>query len=493
MYYTAKRSRQAEEKHDAEKMAELIEAWLGNPISRKILKFCTKRCSCGRRIELILKNYAGEKQEMCMGCKAANYIVSSVLDTMISKSPMSKREVLESLKIPAWRKGLCSVLEGIAKYGIQKPFTGNSPFLVVWNITRACNLACKHCYENAHVAGPDELTPAQRLIAVDKMAEAGIASIAISGGEPLVLPDFFDVAARIREREMSFSIATNATLITKEKARQLKEAGCDYVQISLDGAVAKTHNSFRGKNAFQKTIQGIKNAVAEGLFVGISMTVTKYNYDEVQAVIDLSEKSGVSIFMHYNFIPTGRGKEIIDMDITPQEREQLLGMLAAQAGKRKINLLSTAPQFSRVCLAAHSSIISMTHFDTMSQEVGAEAVKFLADFIGGCGAARLYCALEPNGDIEPCVFIPIKIGNMLKDNLAELWHNSEVLSELREREHFKSNCGVCEYRNVCGGCRARAYGYYGDLKQCDPGCIKNIDAWNELKGKKENGKIRVKT
>jgi radical SAM protein with 4Fe4S-binding SPASM domain len=400
--------------------------------------------------------------------------------------------VLTNLSDPIWRKGLASVMEGIGRYGIQKPFTGSTPFLVVWNITRACNLACKHCYEDAHTIGPDELTPQQRLRAVDRMADAGIAYIAISGGEPLILPDFPEVAKRIIDNEMGFSIATNATLLTKEKAKMLKQLDCKFIQVSLDGANAKTHNAFRGRNAFQKTIRGIKNAVAEDIFVGISATVTKYNYKEVPAIIDLSEKLGAKVFMHYNFIPTGRGREIVNMDITPQEREALLEMLASQAGKRKISLLSTAPQYSRVCLAVSSSAVSLTHFDTIGQTQDADAIRFFADFIGGCGTGRLYCAVEPNGDIEPCVFIPIKIGNIMKDDIQKLWHNSEVLTQLREREHFKGHCGVCENRNVCGGCRARAYGYYHDLSACDPGCMNNLEAWDELKGMKTEVKVRTR-
>lgn len=125
-----------------------------------------------------------------------------------------------------WRKGLASVLEGIAKYGPQKPFTAYAPFLVVWNISRLCNLACIHCYENAHTARPDELTTMQALKAVDKMADAGVAYIAVSGGEPLMRPDFFYIVDHIRRREMAFSIATNGTLLTDENVRKLKEAGC---------------------------------------------------------------------------------------------------------------------------------------------------------------------------------------------------------------------------------------------------------------------------
>jgi radical SAM protein with 4Fe4S-binding SPASM domain len=281
--------------------------------------------------------------------------------------------------------------------------------------------------------------------------------------------------------EMGFSIATNATLLTPEKAKLLKKYNCLFVQISLDGSNPKTHNSFRGANAFQKTVQGIKNAVAEGLDVGISTTVTKFNIKEVPQILDLAEKLGVYIFMHYNFIPTGRGKDIIKMDIEPEKREALLKMLGKESEKRKVKILSTAPQFSRICLQTHCGSPT-THFDTFSTDVAeGEKVRFLADFIGGCGAGRLYCALEPNGDIEPCVFIPIKIGNIKTDNILDIWHNHPDLIAMRNRKKFKGNCGSCEFRNVCGGCRARAYGYYGDVSACDPGCMKNIKHWNKLK------------
>jgi radical SAM protein with 4Fe4S-binding SPASM domain len=102
-----------------------------------------------------------------------------------------------------------------------------------------------------------------------------------------------------------------------------------------------------------------------------------------------------------------------------------------------------------------------------------DSIRFLADFIGGCGAARLYAALEPNGDIEPCVFIPIRLGSIKTDDFIEIWHNNEILKKMRDRKSFKGNCGVCEYRSVCGGCRARAFSYFGDVQACDPGCVKN--------------------
>ncbi len=467
------------DKHEAEKMAELIEAVMGNPLTKIVLRYCTKRDKCGRRVELALQSFAGKKPKMCLNCRISAFFIKNLLNFFANKWRIKKKDLIKSLLDPMWRKGLSSVLEGIAIYGPKKPFTSYAPFLVVWNITKSCNLACKHCYEDAHIKAQDELTTEQALKAVDDMAKAGVAYIAISGGEPLVRKDLFQVLNRIKKKEMASSIATNATLLTKETAKKLKKAGCIYVQISLDGAKPETHNKFRGKNSFEKTIQGIKNAVREGIVVGIAATITKYNLKEVPKLIDLTEKLGADIFMHYNFIPTGRGKEIVKLDISPKEREELMEFLLSQIGKRKINLLSTAPQYSRVCTS--KSKLSLTHFDIFGQEEDfGEEIKFLAEFVGGCGAGRLYFALEPNGDILPCVFIQKRLGNIKEDDLVKLWNTHPDLKKLREREKFSSSCGTCEHRNICGGCRARAYNYFNDLTECDPGCINNQEQWEKI-------------
>ncbi len=462
-------------------MAEFIDMWLGNPITKAVMGRLMKRCpKCGRRTENALESYAtGKKFDLCMGCRFSSFLILKALDNMISRTEISKEMARQHLADPMWSKGMASVLEGIAKYGPQKPFTAYAPFLVVWNISRLCNLKCRHCYEHADVQRPDELNTEQALAAVDRMAEAGVAYIAISGGEPLMRKDLFDVAKRIHETGIAFSIATNGTLLTKENVSKLKALNCIYVQVSLDGATASTHNWFRGVNAFEKTIHGIRNSVEQGMTVGISMTVTSHNYKEVPAAIELAERLGAQFFMHYNFIPTGRGREIRKLDITPQQREGMLKMLASQNSSRKIKLLSTAPQHSRVCIESNAATIAMTHFDYAGPEM-TESIRFLADFIGGCGAARLYCALEPNGDIEPCVFIPIRLGNIKTDDFLGIWHNSDVLKKMRNRAAFKLGCGTCEYRSVCGGCRARAYAYFGDVQACDPGCIRNNDKWEAL-------------
>lgn len=473
-------SEDAIKKNEARAMADFIEGWLGNRLVRKTLKFCARRDGCGRRMENSLKGFVGERPDLCIRCKTSSFIVKNFMNAVLGKAGSGNENVKAYLKDPMWRKGLSSVLEGIAEWGPKKPFTSYSPFLVVWNITRQCNLRCRHCYSAAGSKEKKELGTGEALDAVDKMADTGVAYVALSGGEPLARQDLFRIIERINERGMAFSIATNGTLLTREKARLLKEAGCLYIQVSLDGANPETHNSFRGTDSFKEAVQGARNAVEEGIHVGIATTVTQHNYGEVPNIIDLSERIGAKTFMHYNFIPTGRGRDIRSLDISPEQREELLKMLASEAGKREMSILSTACQYGRVCVEGHAAHLSMTHFDAGKMEKD-NPLASLAEFIGGCGTGRLYCSIEHDGTITPCTFIPISLGNIKKDRLLDVWLNSKTFRKIREREKFFGNCGACSHRNICGGCRARAFSYFGDLQAPDPGCINNKKWWNKLK------------
>ncbi len=466
---------------NAQVVADLTERWIGNPVSRALLRFLTKRGSKGRRADKILRAYAGLEADLSLGDRAAKLILSYLIDSFVEKMDLTQEQVKQQLGQGYWRKGLASVLEGLAWRGPEKPFTSYCPFLVVWNFTNACNLHCKHCYQDAaEELMSRELTTSEALKAVDTMDEAGVAYVAMSGGEPLIRRDFFRVAERIKEREMGFSLATNGTLLSKDTARMLVDLDCLFVQVSLDG-MREAHDSFRGARCFDGVVEGIRNAVDSGMTVGVSMAVTKHNINDVGDVIDLTQELGADIFMHYNFIPVGRGMDITDQDISPEEREALLEMMASETHDRPITLLSTAPQYSRIC-AGHGAI-SLTHFDTFGQVQGVgEDVQFLAEFVGGCGTGRLYWALQPNGDLTPCVFIPIRLGNIMEDDFIDVWKGSEVLNRIRDRAAFKGNCGVCPSRSICGGCRARAYGYFGDVQEADPGCIFNKDRWLGLRG-----------
>jgi radical SAM protein with 4Fe4S-binding SPASM domain len=432
-------------------------------------------------MEVALELYTGIRKDACLKCKLAEKAISGILKTGSSAFGVNSSQMKEKFSDPSWRKGLANVLTGIARFGVQKPFVSGAPFLVVWDVTYACNLKCKHCYANAGVPLEDELTTEEGKRAIDKLDHASVPIIAFSGGEPLVRKDFLELAKYAHDKGIYVAVATNGTLITKKKAREMKEAGIDFTQISLDGASAETHDSFRGiKGVFEKTVQGIKNCVDEGFFVNIATTTSKYNYKETSKIVDMCEELGVNWFMAYNFVPTGRGKFISENDLTPVEREQVLKELWEKLGKEgKVNVLSTAPQFARVALQAEISEnkkIVPTHFYNPS--LSGKLVN-LAEFIGGCGCGRFYCAIRPNGNIEPCVFFPLKVGNIKEDDFEELWRNNPVLKELRNRDMLEGNCGKCDYRYYCGGCRARAYGYTGNYLASDPGCIFNKEFWEE--------------
>jgi len=399
---------------------------------------------------------------------------------------VSREKLLEKFSNVYWRRGLVNVLNGIAKFGVKKPFTPGAPFLVVWNFTQLCNLKCKHCYASAGKPHPNELTTQEAFKALDKLVDAGVNIIAFSGGEPLMRKDIFDVLKRASDYGVFTAIATNATLITKDVAKRLKDVNLGYVQISLDGAKPETHNGFRGApKAFERTIQGIKNCVEQDIFVEVATTATKINYEEIPAIIDLCEKLNVDWWMMYNFVPTGRGRFILENDLSPEERERLLKILWEKLrSKPKLQVLSTAPQYARVALQMEEKVkdevgelIVPTHF--YNPHLHGQLLS-LSDFIGGCGAGRFYCALEPNGDITPCVFFPLKVGNIKIDDFKEIWENNKTFLDLRDRDKLKPHCGVCEYKYVCGGCRARAYGYFGDYLAPDPGCINNRQEWNKL-------------
>lgn len=179
-----------EKSSGAESMASLVEGWLGNPVARRILGFLTERKNGERRIEKALKKYAKEKVSLSLGDRISYFIIEKILDNIGKNMGLNRRQIVENLKTGYWRKGLASVLEGIAWRGPKKPFTSYCPFLVVWNFTNAYNLNCKHCYQNADKPTPDELSTKEAIKAVDEMADAGVAYIAMSGGEPLFRNDF---------------------------------------------------------------------------------------------------------------------------------------------------------------------------------------------------------------------------------------------------------------------------------------------------------------
>ena len=308
----------------------------------------------------------------------------------------------------------------------------------------------------------------------------GVTILAFSGGEPLMHRDIYTITRAAADHGMYVAMATNGTLITRAVADKLKDSGVEYLQISLDGAHPETHDSFRATpGSFIHAIRGIRNAVKRNFFVNVSTTVTKLNYKEAPQIIDLCEQLGVDWFMFYNFIPTGRGNDIIDFDLSPHEREELLRTLYQKNKESSVNLLSTAPQFARIAVETEhcsETAIIPTHFYNVPTK---GVIEQLTEFIGGCGAGRFYFAVKPSGDLQPCVFFPLKLGNIMTVDLEQMWCSNPILKELRDKDLLKDHCKSCKYRYNCGGCRARAYAYFNDHLAPDPGCINNEKIYNK--------------
>ena len=413
------------------------------------------------------------------------------IDLALKRAKLDKRLMTEKLfhHQPTVR-ALALTGRSIARYGLSAPQRFVAPLMVVWNFTQACNLRCKHCYQNA-TARPaaDELTLEEKLRLVDQMGAAGVPFLAIAGGEPLVSKDLWPVLERARERRIHLSLATNGSLLTPETVARLIQAGVKYVEVSIDSLDPAEHDRFRGQaGAWSRSIQGIRNCVAAGMRTGLATCFTRHTVETVDEVIEFAIQLGCRTFSHFNFIPVGRGRDMIEADLTPTQRESLLKKLVGYLQEGRINVISTAPQFARACVlyAPQDGIFATGHAGTGR---GGKTM-VLARYIGGCGAGRCYCAIEPNGDITPCVYMPsLRVGNVRETSFEEIWRNA-LFDLLSDRTDRRGHCAVCAYGAYCGGCRARAYAYTGDLRASDPGCHYNRRLWDDLT-REVNGSLPV--
>ena len=373
----------------------------------------------------------------------------------------------------------------LARYGPTEPQRFVAPLIIVWNITDLCNLSCRHCYQDAaakRVRG--EMTREEKLAAVDEMARMTLPMLAIAGGEPLACPDLFPVIERARMHDIHVTVASNGTLVTEDMARRLKQAGVQYLEISVDSRDAGEHDRFRGqRGSWERAVAGIRNGVKAGLDLGLATCLTSQSVHQVDDLIRLAEDLGCETFSHFNFIPVGRGRDMLVQDLDPRQREQLLVTLNAHLQRNRLKIISTAPQFARACVmyAPPDGIFAQGH---AGRAPGARA-RVLARYIGGCGAGRCYCALEPDGSVTPCVYMRSHVvGNIRDRSLAEIWGN-ELFDLLSDRSQRTGHCRVCAFRHYCGGCRARAFAYTGDVTASDPGCIANLGLWNHLNAQAE--------
>ena len=326
------------------------------------------------------------------------------------------------------------------------------PLVVSWNITRKCNLKCAHCYINATSSDlSGELTTEESKRLIDQIAEVSRPLLILSGGEPLLRKDVYELIRYGTEKGLRMGLGSNGSLIDIVTANKLRNAGVKTVSISLDSNIPAQHDEFRGVvGSWDKAITAVKALRKTGILVQLNTTLTQQNYGQIDDIMALAEQIGVEDFHLFFLVPTGRGVKIAD--ISPKLYENMITNTFAKTHKHLLNVRpSCAPQFMRI-----------------AKGMGLD----MRQWIRGCIAGLYYCRVYPNGDITPCPYLPVKLGNIREKTFKEIWFNNPVFKTLRDPKSLKGKCGVCEYKAVCGGCRARAYGlssdfvdYCGDLHE----------------------------
>jgi radical SAM protein with 4Fe4S-binding SPASM domain len=319
------------------------------------------------------------------------------------------------------------------------------PLVISWNLTRKCNLKCSHCYINATTQNfTDELSTEESKLLIDQVSEVSRPLLILSGGEPLLRKDVFELIRYGTEKGLKMAMGSNGFLLDNAVAKQLKEAGIKTVSISLDSKIPEQHDEFRGvSGSWEKAISAIKALRENDVLVQVNTTVTQQNYNEIDDIMSLAEEIGVENFHLFFLVPTGRGAKITD--ISPAMYEDMIKTTFTKAVKHRLNVKpSCAPQFMRI---AEEMALGLD----------------MRQWIRGCIAGLYYCRIYPNGEVTPCPYLPIKLGNVRETTFKDVWFNSRVFKALRDFNNLKGKCGVCDYRSLCGGCRARAYGLSSDF------------------------------
>jgi radical SAM protein with 4Fe4S-binding SPASM domain len=347
-------------------------------------------------------------------------------------------------------------------------FSAETKPVVMWNITAQCNLACQHCYMDAQGTAQKEMALEEGLRLVDDLASLKVPILIFTGGEPLMSRNFYPLAFHAREKGLRTVISTNGTLITPEVAGLLAEARVRYVGVSLDSAIPKRHDEFRGVvGAHERALKGLKNARDAGLKTGLRITLTRDNWQDIPALLNLALEEGIPRFCLYHLVPTGRGAGISDWDVTPEQRRSVIRLLAEAAMELKgenIEILTTDSPMDGAYL-----------LELLKGDPRYEQVRRLLANAGGCSTGSKVANINHRGDVHPCHFMPqVVVGNVRERSFKDIWidHPTPELQALRNiKSSLKGACGSCKYLELCGGCRQKAYYYQGDMSGEDPTCI----------------------
>jgi AdoMet-dependent heme synthase len=394
----------------------------------------------------------------------------------------------------------------------------HKPRLVFWELTKGCNLRCIHCRASAtELSSPTDLSTEVAKAIINEIAEVSHPILVLSGGEPLFRKDIFELARYATEKGLRAALATNGTLVTKPVARKIVESGVQRVAISLDGADAATHDTFRGiPGAFGEAITGFRNLKNLGMSVQINTTIARHNAHQLPHVLELARSLGADALHTFLLVPVGCGVDIAaEQMVPPEEYERMLNWFYDQSLVGGIELKATcAPHYYRVfrqrraaagpSLAAAQAACAIHAMPpngvapplkapsigptemTMPGSTGIELKPHgtgqpvghpgthpsdMNAMTKGCLAGTAVCFISHQGEVYPCGYLPALAGDLKLQSFAEIWENSFVFNQLRDVNNLNGKCGCCEFRNVCMGCRARAYAATGNYLDEEPFCV----------------------
>ncbi len=341
---------------------------------------------------------------------------------------------------------------------------GPAPRVIAWESTRACNLVCRHCRASAQRdPAPDELTTDEVMGLIDEIATLSRPIFIISGGEPLMRADVFDIAAYANEQGLRVAISPNGTLITPAIVERMKDVGIKRVSVSIDGSCDERHDAIRGvPGAFDEAVRGIRYCAEGELPFQINTTVMRQNVDDLEAIHDLSVALGAAAWHVFMLVPTGRGQ--VDDELSPEEYESILNWIYDAALDSPIPLRVTCgPQFMRLVLTRQKE--SETPPNLVGRQRGLDRMS------RGCLAGMGYCFISHRGEVYPCGYLPVLAGNVREQDFGTIYQESPVFRKLRDLSQLEGKCGECAFVHRCGGCRARAYSLTGDYMAEEPYCL----------------------
>ena len=383
-------------------------------------------------------------------------------------------------------------------YGLMNPQINaidfnEQPFLAIWEVTQACDLACVHCRASAQPdRNPMELTTEEGKSLIDQIAAMQVPVFVLTGGDPIKRPDLFELIGHAREAGLRVSLTPSATpLLTREVVIRLKEAGLARVAVSMDGASAETHDALRGmRGSFARTLDAVRWANEAGLPVQINTTFSRRNIGEIDAIVALMESMRITLWSVFFLVPTGRGK-INDL-LSADEFEEVFAKIYRLSETASFDIKTTEAQhYRRYLLQQHAA----------ERRMGTviEAPEKLPDTIGraprGLNDGKGFVFISHIGEVFPSGFLPASAGNIRNQPLAQIYRESPLFQALRNPDMLEGKCGACEFKQICGGSRARPYALTGNPFGEEPCCsyipkgyvppppsVKNVSTLHVLQG-----------